>query len=113
MKSMMRIIKKQRVKDFKVVTLFFLLLFCANVSANIACEQSEIVSVNIKNESLQKVFKTITDSVGYTFFYETSEIDTNKKINLISNQVCLSELLKRSNPPEPVQSNFYLFQGVI
>ncbi|MBA6152029.1 TonB-dependent receptor [Gelidibacter maritimus] len=91
---MMQIITTPRVKNLTRASLFLSLLFCINANANILCEQNEIVSVNIKNEPLKKVFKTITDSVGYMFFYETSDIETQKKVNLVSNEVHLSELLK-------------------
>ncbi|MFT5941785.1 MAG: TonB-linked SusC/RagA family outer membrane protein [Sediminicola sp.] len=93
MKSIMQIIKKPKVKNLTRVSLFLLLLFSSNMYANISCEQNEIVSVNIKNEPLKMVFKTITDSLGYKFFYETSEIDLYKKVDLVSKNVCLSELL--------------------
>ncbi|WP_233530690.1 SusC/RagA family TonB-linked outer membrane protein [Gelidibacter salicanalis] len=76
-------------------TIFFLLLpFCTNVEAYGVAEQNDVLSVNIKNEPLKEIFKTITNSSGYKFFYETSEIDLNKQVNLVTNKVHLSELLK-------------------
>lgn len=91
---MTQIITTPRAKNLTRASLFLSLLFCINVNANMLCEQNEIVSVNIKNEPLKNVFKTITDSVGYMFFYETSDIETHQKVNLVTNDVHLSELLK-------------------
>ncbi len=92
---MKQLIKTLKVKNLTRASILLLFLFCTNLNANFSCKQDQLVSIAIKNEPLKKVFKTITDSVGYMFFYETSEIDLNKKINLISNKECLSDLLKK------------------
>jgi hypothetical protein len=90
---MKQLIKTFKVKNLMRASILLLFLFCANLNANFSGEQNRLVSITIKNEPLKKVFKTITDSLGYVFFYETSEIDLNKKINLVSNKESLSDLL--------------------
>ncbi|MCL5246513.1 TonB-dependent receptor [Cellulophaga sp. 20_2_10] len=94
MKSIIQKLKRPRAAYVTKAFFFLLLLFFTNVNAAVSCDQNEIVSVSIKNKSLDKVFKAITDSVGYKFFYETSEIDVTKKMNLEYTKVCLSELLE-------------------
>ncbi|WP_299781574.1 TonB-dependent receptor [uncultured Formosa sp.] len=93
MKRKLYKIKRPNVTHVTKASFFILLLFVTNVNATVLNNQNEMVSVNLKNKPLDKVFETITKSSGYRFFYETSEIDVHKKINLESGKVCLSELL--------------------
>ena len=81
MKRKIHNIKRPNVTSVTKVTFFMLLLFVTNMNATVLKVQNEmVVSVNLKNKPLDKVFETITKSSGYRFFYETSEIDVHKKI---------------------------------
>ncbi|MBP1839887.1 TonB-dependent receptor [Formosa algae] len=94
MKRKLHKIKRPNITLVTKASFLILLLFVTHVNATVLKCQNEMVSVNLKNKPLDKVFETITKSSGYRFFYETSEIDVHKKINLESDKVRLSELLR-------------------
>lgn len=93
MKNGLQLIKKPNIQGITKIFFFSMLLFFGNANATTICEQNEVMSINLKNKELHKVFEAITESVGYNFFYESSEIDINKKVNLQSNKACITEVL--------------------
>lgn len=75
---------------------FFLIVY--NVNAG-NCQSSPKISVSLTDVTLETVFEKITEASGYSFFYETSEIDLKSKVSLHSKNQCIdSTLVSLLNP---------------
>lgn len=68
-------------------------LFFSYANAS-SCSQDDIMTVNFKNKNLGDIFETITNSTGHKFFYESSEVDLNRKVTIVKNNLCVEDLLK-------------------
>jgi len=70
-------------------------LFFSYANANTSsCARGDIVTANFENENLDDIFETITNSTGHKFFYEASEVDLNRKVTIVKNNLCVEDLLK-------------------
>ena len=70
----------------------FLILFMINAQA-FDCTPNEQVTLNLQNTTLKQMFKKISTETNYNFFYENSEIDLNKKVNINVESKCIKDLL--------------------
>lgn len=70
----------------------FLILFMINAQA-FDCTPNEQISLNLQNTTLKQMFKKISTETNYNFFYENSEIDLNKKVNINVESKCIKDLL--------------------
>lgn len=55
----------------------FSVAFASNVNA-----QKNILSINVKNESIAQVLEMIEKETGYQFYYNSKLVDVNKKVSL-------------------------------
>lgn len=72
---------------------FFLLFMFGQVSAA-SCAQYDKVAQRFNNTKLSDVFETITETTGYKFFYEASEVDINRKISVNGENLCVEDFFK-------------------
>lgn len=76
---------------------FTLLLFMSclfNVNASNGYAQSQKVSVSVKNGSINEVFQQIENQTAYRFFYNSTEINSQSKVNVDFKNTKLSTVLK-------------------
>ena len=92
MKNYLTLCKADRL--FKV-SLLYLAMLCFTTAAGASCEQNNMFTANFENVELKKVFEKITESNGYSFFYEASEIDVSKKVSMTMGDVCLDDFLEQ------------------
>ncbi|MER3318309.1 MAG: TonB-dependent receptor [Allomuricauda sp.] len=72
---------------------FFLLFMLGQVNAA-SCAQYDKVAMSFDDTRLSDVFETITESTGYKFFYEASEVDIDRKVTVNGNNLCIQDFLK-------------------
>lgn len=79
----------------------FLVLMCVSIGLMQATEsyaQSATLDLNVKNQTIEKVLKQIENQSEFTFFYNTKQIDVNRKVSLSVAQkdifVVLSEIFQ-------------------
>ena len=72
---------------------FFFLFILGQVSAA-SCAQYDKVARSFDNTKLSDVFETITETTGYKFFYEASEVNVNRKISVNGENLCVEDFLK-------------------
>lgn len=73
--------------------LLFSLLFFSYINAN-NYKQDTMVKFNHKSKELGQIFNEVTSSTDYKFFYESSEINLKRKINISKNTISVKDLLK-------------------
>lgn len=78
---------------FKTCFLCIAMLCFVNVEAA-TCEQNDMVTANFENVELKKVFEKITQTNGYNFFYEASEINVDKRVSINVSNICIDEFLQ-------------------
>lgn len=78
---------------FKTCFLCIAMLCFVNVEAA-TCEQNDMVTANFENVELKKVFEKITQTNGYNFFYEASEINIDKRVSINVSNICIDEFLQ-------------------
>jgi TonB-linked SusC/RagA family outer membrane protein len=85
--------RTKTVKPLLITKFLFLLLLSAGmqVSAN---GFGQTVTLNEKNTSLQKIFKSINQQTGYKFFYEDELIKKAGKIDIAVKNVSVEDALK-------------------
>ena len=76
-----------------------MIAFCMQVSAE---GYSQKITISEKNAPLQKVFKEIEKQSGYVFWYESSLIPSNSKINVSVKNAELKEVLELCFSNQPV-----------
>lgn len=76
----------------KALCIPILFFFFVNAQAA-SCDQNDGISVNFKDTRLRQVFKNITTLTGYKFFYENSEINLERKVNIKIEDQCIEDLL--------------------
>lgn len=69
-------------------------LLCISPVKGAVCEENDMVSATFENIKLKKVFEKITADNGYSFFYEDSEVNINKKISITAKNICLDDFLQ-------------------
>ena len=78
---------------FKVCFLCMAMLCFVPVEA-VACEQNDMVTANFENIELKKVFEKISQTNGYDFFYEASEINIDKRVSIKVTNTCIDKFLQ-------------------
>ncbi len=76
----------------KVWFLCIAMLCFVHVEA-VACEQNDLVTANFENIELKKVFEKISQTNGYDFFYEASEINMDKRVTIQVTNTCIDKFL--------------------
>ncbi|MAU16827.1 MAG: SusC/RagA family TonB-linked outer membrane protein [Muricauda sp.] len=71
---------------------FFLLFMLGQVNAA-SCAQYDKVAKSFDNTRLGDVFETITESTGYKFFYEASEVNIDRKVTVNGDNLCIEDFL--------------------
>ncbi|MGB7395555.1 MAG: SusC/RagA family TonB-linked outer membrane protein, partial [Pricia sp.] len=74
--------------------LFCLVMISFTTALGAVCEQNNMVTASFEDVELRKVFERISQSNGYNFFYEASEIDVSKKVTISTINVCLDDFLQ-------------------
>lgn len=72
---------------------FFLLFMFGQVSAA-SCAQYDKVAKSFFNTKLSDVFETVTETTGYKFFYEASEVNVNQKVSVNGENLCVEDFFK-------------------
>ncbi len=80
------------IKIMKIAFVFWFLGFWT-VSAS-SYSQTTRVSLDIRNESMYKVFNEIQNQSSYSFWFESKDIDTNKKVSIHVQDETVENVLK-------------------
>ncbi|MCR9228879.1 MAG: TonB-dependent receptor [Flavobacteriaceae bacterium] len=72
---------------------FFLLFMFGQVNAA-SCAQYDKVEKSFYQIKLGEVFETVTESTGYKFFYEASEVDVDRRVTINGKNLCIQDFLK-------------------
>lgn len=73
-----------------------LLLGCYGVHAAAQPQQAASrVTVDARNVAIAQVFQTIQQQTGYSFVYNTSDIDTSRNVSLMARNESLTAVLDR------------------
>ncbi|MBR9853323.1 MAG: TonB-dependent receptor [Algicola sp.] len=72
---------------------FFLLFMFGQVNAA-SCAQYDKVAVSFDDTRLSDVFETITETTGYKFFYEATEVNIDQKVTVNGANLCIEDFLK-------------------
>ncbi|HEV2482403.1 MAG TPA: SusC/RagA family TonB-linked outer membrane protein [Puia sp.] len=80
------------------LTAVLLLVACLQVSAR---GYSQQVTLDFRNTSLDKVFKSITRQTGYLFVYDLQLLQTAKKVDLQVKDVSIEEVLRLCFKDQP------------
>lgn len=75
------------------LTLLLLMLSLFNVNASTSHAQSKKVTISVEDGSLYDFFQQIENQTSYRFFYNSSEIDNQIKVNAAYKNTKLSEVL--------------------
>ncbi|MDR0698999.1 MAG: TonB-dependent receptor [Tannerella sp.] len=75
------------------LTLALLTMCFIQLSAGIYAQSTKL-SVSVKNESLEKIFKDIADQSDFLFFYNAEDVDKNEKISLDKRNCSIEDILK-------------------
>ncbi len=84
-----------------ILTMKFIFLFmvvtvlCASAAIY---PQNAKLSLNIKNGTLEDVFKAIESQSDFNIFYKVDQIDVNKKVSLNASNLLISEILDKVLP---------------
>ncbi len=70
-----------------------MLLGCFGVNA--IAQTSDRITVDAQNAAILRVFQTIQQQSGYSFVYNTSDIDTNRKITVVAQNEKLTSVLTK------------------
>ncbi|MBN8666352.1 MAG: SusC/RagA family TonB-linked outer membrane protein [Chitinophagales bacterium] len=81
------------------LTVLFLFTVVITLSAR---AYTQGITLEVKNESLEKVFQEIKKQTGYLFFYENKILANTKKVNLKVSNVTLEEALRLSFQDQPL-----------
>lgn len=98
---------------FKTMKISFILLFigCLSISAS-TYSQEAAVSLEIKNKSISRVFEEIQKQTSYSFWFESSDLDVNKKVSVdVENESVenvLNSVLKDQNVDFSLKGNHIL-----
>ena len=81
------------------ITIFLMIAFCLQVSAE---SYSQKITISEKNAPLHKVFKEIEKQSGYVFWYESSLIPSNSKVNVSVRNAELEDVLEMCFANQPL-----------
>ncbi len=99
LKSIWLILKKIPLAMRLLIIILCFSLGLAHAASSYA--QTAVLNLNVNNESVESVLKRIEDQTEFTFFYNTKQIDTNRKISLSANKKdifkILDEMFKGTN----------------
>jgi len=71
----------------------FLILFFGQVNAA-SCAQYDKVDKSFFDTKLSEVFETVTQTTGYKFFYEASEVDLDRKVTVLGKNRCVADFFE-------------------
>jgi hypothetical protein len=81
-------------RAIKIMTLaLFMIVACLSHAAASTYVQTVAVSINVKNETLENVLKTIEKQTEFLFFYNAGEINKNEKISLDKKDCNIVEIM--------------------
>ncbi|HEY4784806.1 MAG TPA: TonB-dependent receptor [Bacteroidales bacterium] len=75
------------------LTSLLIFIFSSTLLAGTSYSQNTIVSLDLKNVSMQTVFHEIEKQSDYSFFYNSEQIDLNKKIDIQASDTKISDIL--------------------
>lgn len=75
------------------LTFLMLMLSLFNVSASTSHAQSERVTISVENGLIREFFQQIENQTSYRFFYNSSDISNQSKVNAVYKDKELSEVL--------------------
>jgi TonB-linked SusC/RagA family outer membrane protein len=83
---------------FKImrVTVFLLLLGMSNLFAGETYSQSTKFSFNMKNITLGQLFEEIQKQSEFNIFYKDSQVDLNRKVDVVADKASVEEILKQA-----------------
>ena len=88
------LVPKQLWLQMKITTLFLILTaFC--LQANNSYSQNVKVSLNIQNASITDIFREIENQTDYRFFYNKTLLNTEKRVDVNSNEKEVSAILNQ------------------
>ncbi|HEY9363039.1 MAG TPA: secretin and TonB N-terminal domain-containing protein, partial [Chitinophagaceae bacterium] len=90
-----------RRKIFLAMKITTILLFSACLTAS-AGGLAQNVTLSVKNEKLEKVFKEIKKQTGYVFFYDTRVLQGAKRVSVYVKNESIEEVLKESLQGQPL-----------
>jgi TonB-linked SusC/RagA family outer membrane protein len=77
----------------------FILIACLQVSAH---TNAQLISISLKNSSLETLFKEIERKTNFVFFYDVAILKLAKPVTVEVKQVSVEEVLKASLKDEPL-----------
>ncbi len=83
---------KRTIKIMKIAFIF-LIVSLVQLSATVYAQNARL-SVSVKNESLESVFKSIEEQSEFLFFYNARDIDKNEKISVEKENSTIEDILK-------------------
>lgn len=83
-------------------TIIFLLVACLNVQAK---GYAQLISLQEKDASLQKLFKEIKRQTGYAFLYTDEVLEKANKVDIVVQNASLEDVLARCFKNQPLTYN--------
>lgn len=71
---------------------FLILIFTLQLSASV-WSQNTVMSINLKNSTLQELFTQIEKNSNYRFFYNNDEVDVNQRISVAVEEKAIGKIL--------------------
>lgn len=81
-----------RIPLFMRLTIFLLVFLLSTLHAEAACSQSESLTLDFENTSIEHILTAIEKQTDYTFFYN-NQVDVNRKVSLHVKQARVSAIL--------------------
>ena len=75
------VVLKRFVRIMKLINLFIIVGICM-VSAVESYSQTTQLSLNVKNSTLEEVFRLIEEQSEYVFFYSDEAVDLHKRVSI-------------------------------
>lgn len=75
-----------------IVILFLLIIGFGQISAT-SYSKTQTLTISVKNEALEKVFKTIESQTEFLFFYNTNDVIKSNRISLDKHDCSINEIL--------------------
>ncbi len=77
------------------ITIFLLLVGMSSVFANTSYSQSAKFSFLLRNVTVKQVFEKIQDQSEFNIFYRDSQVDLDRKIDVIADQSSVDDILQQ------------------
>ena len=90
--SILDVVLKRFVRIMKLINLFIIVGICT-MNAVESYSQSTQLTLNVKNSTLEKVFKMIEEQSEFVFFYSDEAVDLHKRVSIQVKDQTIDQIL--------------------